>query len=150
MDNTERLRKRDRVRNLFRRKATPGIPPASFQDAQEPNGAVGEESQDRERTKALYIEAVKLLQDAIKGGGGGTFEFSELSGEPEDFNDPQFREKIDRALGAQVSANRDSVFRKRSRRAIESLLIALSPFAKTFLTIGKRVQSVFLSPRIMD
>jgi hypothetical protein len=54
---------------------------------------------DRERTRERYKEASNLLQDAVKRHEKwGAFDFPELTGEPEGFNDSQFKDKINAVM----------------------------------------------------
>ena len=57
---------------------------------------------DRQRTRERYLDAAKLLEEAVKAyeGRRGSFDFPELKGEPEDFDD---REKINTVMDARRS-----------------------------------------------
>jgi tetratricopeptide (TPR) repeat protein len=62
MESPQRVRKRERISVLFRRKdQTPSTSEAP-QSSQ-----IATESADRQRTKARYREAAKLLEEAVKG-----------------------------------------------------------------------------------
>src|SRR5271155_2176125 len=142
MDSCSRPRIRDRISSLVTRRknptrntnqtATPGTddePPHPFDD--------------RERTRIRYEEAAKLLQKAIKGGGKwGAFDFPELKREPEEFNDSQFRDKLDEAMKAQDNAIKDKEGWSKCRHIVQCVFTACSPLAKNFLTIAINVQSV--------
>ena len=98
---------------------------------------------DRERTRERYKEASKLLQDAVKRHEKWeAFDFPELTGEPEGFNDSQFKNKINAVLQSRKQALKDLSGWKKCEHAIQCAFTAFSPFAKNFLTISKEAQQV--------
>jgi hypothetical protein len=100
---------------------------------------------DRQRAVERYREAAQLLTQSIKASHGyewGSFEFPDLSGEPEDFNDSQFRDKINEALISRRRTVKDQNAWDICRQTALSVFSALSPFAKNFLKIAKDGQSV--------
>lgn len=105
------------------------------------------DSGDRRRAKARYKEAASLLEQSIKNCDGywGSFDFQDLSGEPEEFDDSQFRNKINMALATRETSIRDRTTWSKCKYTVECVFTALSPFAKNFLMIAKEVQSVSLS-----
>jgi hypothetical protein len=109
---------------------------------QQPTTAT-EESLDRRMTKLRYVESAKALQSAVQGRTEwGSFEFPELQGEPEKFDDSQFRDRIHQSLEAQRSSIKDQMIWGKCRQAVQSMFTALSPFARNFITIAKEGQSV--------
>jgi len=142
MDSARKPRKRDRISGLFKR----GKNTAQNSDQTTPPGTDAEPPvpfDDNQRTKIRYEEATKLVHKAIKGGGKwGAFDFPELKGEPAEFNDSQFREKLDRAMEAQEKTIKDKKGWAKCRDVVQLVFEACSPFAKNFLTIAINVQSV--------
>lgn len=100
---------------------------------------------DRQRTRKKYLDATKLLEASLKtyGEKWGLFDFPELNGEPETFEDSQFREKINAIMDAQKSKVNDQNAWAKCKHGLQCAYIAFSPFAKNFLTITKDVQVVF-------
>jgi hypothetical protein len=156
MDSGRKPRKRDRLASLFkRRQQTSASQIASAQTAESsaqsssPNNA---DSGDRQRTKMRYLEATKLLEEAIKGRGGplGSFDFPELKGEPGSLNDTQFREKINAALEARKNEVKDQTMWAKCSQVVQYAFTAFSPFAKNFLTIAKEGQAVPSLPCLSD
>jgi hypothetical protein len=147
-ESGQKPRKRARLTGIFKRnKKTPAEPvPTSstpFINQGSSDSSV-EESKDRQATKARYAEAAKLLENAVKGREKrwGSFELPELTGEPKDSDDLEFKEKLHLAFEAQRSKFKDQSAWAKSRRFVECIFTALSPFAKTFLHIAKEGQSV--------
>src|SRR5947207_4629076 len=106
MQSNQKPRKRDRIKNLFKRTSQ-GPPEPALDQTNENASAPGLEAYgDRERTKARYREAANLLTQAVKGNGDNweTLDFPELSGEPERFDDLQFQDKINTVLQARKNA----------------------------------------------
>ena len=64
---------------------------------------------DRQRAEERYFQAFNLLKQAIQSyrGTWGAFEFEELSGEPEEFDDALFKTKINAALESRQTAIKD-------------------------------------------
>jgi hypothetical protein len=106
---------------------------------------------DRERTKERYEAAATLLEESLKHRQGhwGSFEFPELSGEPEKINDSQFRRKIELALESRRNSVKDKTGWSKGKDIVECIFTALSPLSKNFLTIAKEGQAVPSSfPRV--
>lgn len=98
---------------------------------------------DRERTRERYSEASQLLQDAVKGHQKwGVFEFPEITGEPEGFNDSWFKDKINEVLKSRKEAMQKLSGWGKYEHLIQCAFTAFSPFAKNFLTIAKEAQQV--------
>lgn len=126
--------------SLLKRKkeAHPQRPPASQSGPPQEYG-------DRQRAIERYTEAAQLLTQSIEASQGhqwGSFKLPDLSGEPEDFNDSLFRDKINEALTARKSVVKDQNAWAKCRQAALSVFSALSPFAQNFLKIAKDGQSV--------
>jgi hypothetical protein len=101
---------------------------------------------DKERARRRYMEAVKLLEKAVKehGGLGGTFD--ELSGEPKNYSDSLFRERINAVLEAQRNRVEDQTVLGKCQHTIQCAFTAFSPFAKHFLSIARDALSVLTYP----
>jgi hypothetical protein len=146
MDSGQKPRKRDRITSLFKRHVPAQKPPSNESTSsdlmmQRPPPGDG----DRERTRARYLNAVKLLEDAVKAyeGRWGSFDFPELKGEPKDFDDSLFRDKVNTVMDARKNEAMDQTAWTKCRRAIQYAFTAFSPFAKHFLNIVKEGQAVF-------
>src|SRR5277367_2233392 len=163
-------RQRQRIKALFKRtsqsprasSATPpttatGPPTTEPQTARPPSPvpAASSRSQatearttaevygDKERTRERYKEASELLQDAVKRHQKwGAFDFPELTGEPEGFNDSQFKDKINAVLRSRKQAMEGLPGWRKCEHAVQCAFTAFSPFAKNFLTIAKEAQQV--------
>ena len=98
---------------------------------------------DIERTRERYKEASKLLQDAVRGHQNWrAFDFPELVGEPEGFNDSKFKDKINEVLKSRNEAMQNLSGWGKCTHLIQCVFTAFSPFAKNFLTIAKEAQQV--------
>jgi hypothetical protein len=98
---------------------------------------------DGQRARDRYKEAAKQLKDAIKIHSGlGSFDFEELSGEPEGFDDSQFKNKINTALISREMSIKDRKGWPKFTHVVECVFTALSPFAKNLLMIAKDSQWV--------
>lgn len=129
MESPQRVRKRDRISVLFRRKdQTPSTSEAP-QSSQ-----IATESADRQRTKARYREAAKLLEEAVKGRESqwGKFKFPELVGELEDFDISEFKDNINSILEKRKGVVQDNTVWRKCEHAIQCFFTAFSPFAKYF------------------
>jgi hypothetical protein len=138
------------IRSLFRRRNTgPSLESQSTSSQTDNNVSPGiaEDYGDRERSIARYKEAAKILKKSIeiRQGSWGSFDLSGLTGEPGDFDDAQFRNKINLALTSKEANIKDRESCSKCRYTIECLFTALSPFAKNFLTVAKNAQSVWTS-----
>ena len=144
---------RRKLLSLFkRRERTPSTTPSdtSTQNSHEQNlvsHVIEKDSGDRRRAKARYKEAAALLEQSIKlrQGHWGSFDLQDLSGEPENLDDSQFRNKINLALMSRENSIKDRTTWSKYRYTVECIFTALSPFAKNFLIIAKDGQSVLLS-----
>jgi len=151
LGNGRKPRMRDRVKTLFKRKdpaqQAPDPQPSTSTPIERAN-ASGPNTGDRQRTKARYFDAAKLLRETIKmhEGQWGSFDFPELNGEPKDFDDSLFREKIDAVMDARESAVADRNAWARCKNAVQCAFAAFSPFAKHFLIIAREAQAVFAMP----
>lgn len=104
---------------------------------------------DSQRTKDRYLQAAEFLHQAVKGlreeQHWESFKFPDLSGEPENFDDAHFRDRINLALDSRKTAIRDQTFWTKCKNTVECIFAASSPFAKNFLMIAKEAQSVMSS-----
>jgi hypothetical protein len=150
MDTGPKQRKRNLVRALFKRKGqTQGTPSHQTTSAQtlvaspHPRGYV--KTGDRQRTRTRYFDSAKLLEDAVKANqdNWGSFDFGELKGEPEEFDDSLFREKIKTVMDERTSGVNDQMAWAKCRHVVQCAFTAFSPFAKHFLTIAKEGENVF-------
>lgn len=91
-----------------------------------------------------------MLEETVKAyeGRWGSFEFAELKGEPEDFNDSLFRDQINTLMDARRNDVSDQTTWEKCRHAVQCAFTAFSPFAKNFLTIMKEGQAVRVIPRL--
>ena len=145
MENSRKPRVRERITGLFKKprnsEASQSLPAqVETEDSASTVAAYG----DRERTLERYREATKLLEDTVKGRGKerGIFDFPELKGEPESFNDSGFKDKIDTVLRSRRDAVKNRTALGKCGHALQSVFTAFSPFAKNFLTIASQGQSV--------
>jgi hypothetical protein len=94
---------------------------------------------DRKRTLMRYVAAVEELKSALKLGRPGweKFEFPEFDVIPEsDGSLALLQEAIDEKLNASKDLGDINIWQKGKKMA-ERLFVALSPFAKNFLTVAK-------------
>jgi len=155
MDSGQKPRKRDRINSWFKRKGQRQQTPPPQTTAVQTNESAMQHSllsnsntADRQRTRTRYLDAAKLLEEAVKAYGDtwGSFDFPELKGEPENFSDSQFRERINTAMDAWKHKVKDQSAWAKCRGAIECAFTAFSPFAKNFLAIANEGQAVFATP----
>ena len=163
-------RKRDRIKAIFKSKqespsrtsspaaqrvtsspvpeasatSVPGIAPTSGQFGPWKPHSTGFDNTVRKR----YFDSVKLLEDAINAAGPewGSFEsfdFPELRGESDGFNDTLFKEKLASAMDARENKVKNRGAWAKSMYAVQCAFTAFSPFAKHFLTIAQQGQSVY-------
>lgn len=141
MEAPQKPRKR---RRLFKRNQSTQTSLSEPTNEENPEDSVPsvEEYGDRQRAAARYLEATKLLDEAVKSHASkwGSLEYPEL-GEPGKFDD-NFRHKIDQILEAKRTSFKDQTIWAKCRHAFHCLLAALSPVAKNFLTIASGGQSV--------
>jgi hypothetical protein len=153
MDTSQRPPKRDRIISLFKRKVQTQPPSTQTSSSNSivpcpaPKDA---KTGDMQRTRARYLAAAKLLEEAVKAyeGRWGSFDFPELKGEPEDFDDSLFREKINIVMDAQKNGVNDQTAWAKCGHALQCAFTAFSPFAKHFLSIAKEVQALFATPSL--
>jgi hypothetical protein len=145
-----KARKRDRFKSLFyhdeARVSDSSLSSVPATPSNEEDTLIPGVSSDTQRAHARYIDAAKLLEQAIKDFAGSRkqqFEFPELKGEP-DFNDVAFREKFNTALEAFKPAGKNIGTWGKCRHALQSLFTALSPFSKNFLQIAIQGAAVFI------
>jgi hypothetical protein len=146
MESAHPPRKRDRL-IPFRRKGQVFLPPPTSVSAelqQQPTPAPSHtESPDRQRSKARYLEAITLLEDAVKGREAlwGSFDFAQLQGELDDLSPSQFRECIDTVIERNASLKKITAWGK-CEDALQCCFTAFAPFAKNLLIIAKEGQAV--------
>ena len=145
MDTARKPRKRDRFRSWIKGNKT-SVEATHAASTQASQKSLHHANGDRERTNERYLEAVSLLHHAVKGNqeysNFESLDFLELVGEPEKFNDSQFREKINIAMESREKAVKDSSAWSKCKNTVECMFVALSPFAKNFLSIAQSAQSV--------
>jgi hypothetical protein len=143
-------RKRDRFKSLFyhdeARVSDSSLSSVPATPSNEEDTLIPGVSSDTQRAHARYIDAAKLLEQAIEDFAGSRkqqFEFPELKGEP-DFNDLVFRKKFNTALEAFKPSGKNVGTWGKCRHALQSLFTAISPFAHNFLTIAIQGAAVFI------
>src|SRR5437762_14134010 len=98
------------LRPSFRRKALHQPSRPAIQTKSEPSVPTIEKSGDMQRATKRYLEATKLLDDAVKSHvtqwGLLELDFSEVMGEPGEF-DTTFRRKIDKILEVRKNSCKD-------------------------------------------
>jgi len=127
-----------------RRPNTATTPP---QDHRSQTQVANTDYNDRHLVQIRYEEAANSLKEAIKirKGSWGPFDFEELSGEPEGFDDSQFKNKINAVFLSREASIKDRKGWSKFTHAVECIFTAFSPFAKNFLVIAQTAQSV-ISP----
>jgi hypothetical protein len=145
MDSGQKTPKRNRINILFKRKDRRQQTPTPQTTAVQTSDA---KTGDRQRTRTKYLDAAKLLEEAVKAYGDtwGSFDFPQLKGEPEDFDDSLFREKINTVMDARKIDLNDQTAWAKCRHALQCAFTAFSPFAQNFLRIAKDGQAVFATP----
>jgi hypothetical protein len=93
---------------------------------------------DTKRTNDRYIAATKLLQEAIskRTPKWASFEITQLTGEPKDFNDTTFLANINQVLDSHTNGRNKSAWEK-CKRTIECAFLTMSPFAKVLLEVAQ-------------
>jgi hypothetical protein len=125
---------------LKRREAT-----TSPQDNQSQSSQVAKnEYNDRQLAQIRYKEAANRLKEVLKirKGPWGSFDFEELSDEPEHFDDLQFKNKINAVIMSWETSIKDRRGWVKFTYAVECVFTAFSHFAKNFLTVAKDAQAV--------
>ena len=153
MDSWQEPQKPNRLKSFFERKehtqhslSSQRTPSRSSASVVQRPGSSEAITEDRQRTISRYFDAAKLLEETVKviGSRWGSFDFPELNGEPEDFNDSLFSEKICAVMDARKSNISNKTAWRTCRHAVQCAFTAFSPFAKNFLTIAKDPQPVIL------
>src|SRR5271156_4073262 len=118
MDSSRNPRKRDRITSLFKRKEQTQQPNDLITRPPPPSDA---KTGDRQRTRARYLDAAKLLEEAVKANEArwGPFDFPELKGEPENFDDSLFREKINAVMDAHKNEINDQTAWVKCRHVVQ-------------------------------
>ena len=116
--------------------------PPSAEDNEEVAHSVNQGMGHDQQVKARYIQAAKLLQDAVAGQQGESFVFPNMNGEMENFNDEEFRDKLNIAIEGYKTSMRNPKTLEKCRHAVQCVFTALSPFAKNFLSIARDGQAV--------
>jgi len=121
----------------------PATSPTSSQDNQV-SQAVNNDYDDRQLALNRYRKAVGQLKEAIeiRKDRWGSFDFKELSDEPDDLDDLQFKNKINAILISSETSIKDRKGWSKFTNTVECVFTALSPFAKNFLMATKDTQSV--------
>lgn len=153
MESGHKPRKRDRLISLFkRREQTQQSTQRSSVQNDGVQSPANSDANTREklRSKARYLGAIKLLEETVKAyqDKWGSFDFPELNGEPENFHDSLFREKINAVIESRKINIHDQSAWEKCRDAIRCAFTAFSPFAKNFLTIAKDGQAVIVDTLI--
>jgi hypothetical protein len=107
---------------------------------------------DTQRTQNKYKEAADQLEEAIKARRNtwGSFEFDELSGEPEGFDDLQFKNKINTVIASRENSIKDKTGWSKFSYIVECFYTAFSPLAKNFLMVARDAQSVATPLALFD
>jgi hypothetical protein len=145
MDTSRKTKKPNRLSLLFKRNKEILSRKASPQDSQQTAACTDAQVPgDKERTVRRYIEATKLLEGVVKGQEGRwkVFDFPELKGEPDEFNDALFKDKLNLAMEAKRNAIKNQTAWDKCKHIVQCSCTALSPFAKNFLLIAKEGSSV--------
>ena len=155
MERTHPLRKRDLLLPFIRKEQVSLPGPTSPRSAEhqiashQPTPSTSHtESPDGQRSKARYLEALSLLEDAVKGREArwGTFDFPQLKGELDDLSPSQFKESINTVIERNAPLKNTTTWAK-CEYALQCCFTAFGPLAKNFLMIAKEGQAVgsFLS-----
>jgi hypothetical protein len=145
MNNKETRHRFKRLTSRSKGKETPSpTTTATSSPGAQTSQLLDNDYSDRQRVQSRYQEAATQLKEAIKirKGPSDSFEFEELSGEPECFDDAQFKNKINAILTSRETSVTDRNKWSKFTYTVECVFTAFSPFAKNFLTIAKNAQSV--------
>ena len=151
MENSRKTQSFTKLRSLVKRKkpkpsdSNPDSPQLeSIQNTQKDTHNVDEECVDRQQVKARYVQAATFLQEAVRKhqSQGKCFDFPDLSGEMEEFNDQEFRDKLSMAMNGYKESIQNQIVWGKCGQAIQCVFTALSPFAKNFLLIAREGQAV--------
>ena len=131
---------------LFRRKRQTPVSTVPPQTTPSTESSGPEDSLDRKRTKARYIEANKILQNVAKDYGHQwrNLNFDELSGDLENVSGSQFKNKIDMVLESYKNKLNNYTALGKCGHAIQCCFTAFSPLAKNMVTIAKEGCAVIL------
>ena len=108
--DSKKPRKRDRIPFLFKQKEQTQPPSIQTNDSLvQLSLLIDAKTGDRERTRIKYLDSAKQLEEAVKSNEDtwGSFDFLELKGEPENFDDSLFRDKIHTIIDAQKNEVND-------------------------------------------
>ena len=127
----------------LKRREAPTASPQSNQSLQSSRAAT-DEYNDGQLARNRYNEAARRLKDAIKirKGPWNSLDFEQLSCEPEDFDELQFKNKINAVFKSWETSIKDRTGWVKLTYAVECVFTAFSPFAKNFLTVAANAQSV--------
>ena len=150
MESGQKPRKFAKLRRLVNPRSkisasNPNSPQlASIQSGQEDIHHVDEWFGDRQQVKDRYVQAATLLQEAVKTHKtqGESFDFPNLSGEMEEFNGSEFREKMNMAMVSHKNSIKNQRVWGKCGDVIQCVFTALSPFAQNFLLIARDSQAV--------
>jgi hypothetical protein len=121
----------------------PTVAASSHGNQDQTSQVIKNDYNDRQRAQTRYKETADQLKEAIKSRSGlSSFDFEELTGEPEGFDDSQFKSKINAILTSREASIKDRKGWSKFTYAVECVFTAFSPFAKNFLTVAKNAQSV--------
>jgi hypothetical protein len=145
MESDRKPQMRDRITGFFKKLRGQEVSEsATHRVHSEPPVPKAEVYGDRERTRERYKDAAKLLEEVVKGRGSewGGFDFPELQGEPEGFDDVKFKDKLDTVLQTRKDGLKDRSALKKCGDLVQRMFTASAPFAKNFLSIARQAQSV--------
>jgi hypothetical protein len=146
----ENQRRQGGFKRLFSKlKVHETPPPATTATASQNNQSralqvVNRDYNDQQWTQNRYKNAVNRLKEANKTckGTWSSFDFNEFNDESEEFDDSQFKNKINEILTLRESSIKDKEGWSRFTYAVECVFTALSLFSKNFLTVAQNAQSV--------
>ena len=146
--SNRKQRKRDHIASLFKRKARQPVQAGP----QSVSATATQAYDDRQRARDRYVEATRFLHETIQGHKDqwGSFDFPQLNGEPEDFQDSQFKSNLNAILELRKTNAKDKTPWEKCGDVIECVFTALSPFAKNFLTIAKEGTNVTMLFNMID
>ena len=108
---------------------------------------VDKDYNDKQLVEKRYLKAVDELKEAIKirKGPWESFNFEDLSNEPEGVDDSQFKNKINTVLLSHQASIKDRKGWSKLMYAVECVFTAISPLVKNLLLATQGAQSVILS-----
>jgi hypothetical protein len=134
-----------RLASKWKGRSTPSpTTTATSSQGNQTSQVVNNDYDDRRQTQIRYKDAADKLKEAIKirKGPWGSFDFEELSGEPEGFDDSQFKNKMNEVFISREASIKDRTGWSKFTYCVECVFTAFSPFAKNFLTVAKNAQQV--------